>query len=232
MARAKRTERSEARRRYRASLASEEATTGDPAREPTPTRQNAAAAPPPERRIGIAEAFRTSFRRPDVIGDLRALPTIAVRSKALWLPLLITIGATVLLIATGGTDIVSQFLFAYFIQTPALGGVFLAGFLAPRASYLLGIIVGLVAAICYAIVIQVVFIPTVEAADLPAIRDTALAAFVLSPLLGALFASGAAWYRRFLQLSNPNRGRQQAAAARRPDGRSRATSPTPSKPGR
>ena len=32
--------------------------------------------------------------------------------------------------------------------------------------------------------------------------------FLLSPIFGALFASGAAWYRRFLQLSNPNRGRR------------------------
>ena len=37
----------------------------------------------------------------------------------------------------------------YFIQTPAIGGVFIAGFLAPRASWLLGVIVGLVSAVCY-----------------------------------------------------------------------------------
>ena len=37
------------------------------------------------------------------------------------------------------------------------------------------------------------------------------AAFLLSPVMGALFAAGAAWYRRFLQLSNPNRGKQPAA---------------------
>ena len=44
-------------------------------------------------------------------------------------------------------------MFAYFIQTPAIGGVFIAGFLAPRASWLLGVVVGLVAAICYAILV-------------------------------------------------------------------------------
>ena len=45
----------------------------------------------------------------------------------------------------------SAFLYQYFIQTPAIGGVFIAGFLAPRASWLLGVIVGLVAAACYSI---------------------------------------------------------------------------------
>ena len=34
-------------------------------------------------------------------------------------------------------------------RRPAIGGVFLAGFLAPRASWLLGSIVGLVSAVCY-----------------------------------------------------------------------------------
>ena len=58
-----------------------------------------------------------------------------------------------LLAVTGGKDVVTQFMFAYFIQTPAIGGVFLAGFLAPRASWLLGVIVGLVSAICYSIII-------------------------------------------------------------------------------
>jgi hypothetical protein len=36
------------------------------------------------------------------------------------------------------------------------------------------------------------------------------------------FAASAAWYRRFLRLSNPNRGRQQQQQRRGPDGRSRS----------
>ena len=52
---------------------------------------------------------------------------------------------------TQGADVLSQFAFQYFVVTPAIGGVFIAGFLAPRASWLLGVIVGLVSAICYTI---------------------------------------------------------------------------------
>jgi hypothetical protein len=53
-----------------------------------------------------------------------------------------------------------------------------------------------------------------------------LAAFTIGPILGAFFASAAAWYRRFLYLNNPNRGRgrRPASAGRRPDGRTRAAS--------
>jgi hypothetical protein len=40
--------------------------------------------------------------------------------------------------------------------------------------------------------------------------------------MGAFFAAAAAWYRRFLQLSNPNR-RQQAAKPKANDGRTRSS---------
>jgi hypothetical protein len=44
----------------------------------------------------------------------------------------------------------------------------------------------------------------------------------MSPLAGIFFASAAAWYRRFLQLSNPNRGRTPPRTNRnRPNNRRR-----------
>jgi hypothetical protein len=113
-------------------------------------------------------------------------------------------------------------MFAYFVQTPAIGGVFLAGFLAPRASWLLGVIVGLVAAVCYTLLILTVFGEATANAPEGIARDTITAAFTLSPVMGGLFAAAAAWYRRFLQLSNPNRGRQAQSTRRGPDGRSRS----------
>jgi len=120
---------------------------------------------------------------------------------------------------------IPQFLFAYFIQTPAIGGVFLAGFLAPRASWLLGVIVGLVSAACYALL--VFGFPLTIGATLPPTtdqaREVALSAFILSPVVGGFFAAGAAWYRRFLALTNPNRGKRgtQAPKQRPGDGRTR-----------
>ena len=240
MARAKRTARADARRRYRAEqnlvdetadLDDEPATTGSATTTAKGApRAKAVAAPanqPP--RMGIGTAFRMSFRPLDIRGDLAALPYIALHTRALWLPLLLVVASTVLLAITSGTGstitaFVSQFMFAYFIQTPAIGGVFLAGFLAPRASWLLGVIVGLASAICYAVVI--LFFPTSIATATPTstqATDAISAALVLSPLMGAFFAAAAAWYRRFLNLSNPNRGRrQQPGKPKANDGRTRS----------
>ena len=154
MARAKRTTRAEARRRYRAehgllddtNLDEESAEADAPA-----ARQGASrTAPDGTGRIGIFSAVRLAFRPLDAPGDFRALPRL-VTHKALWLPVLLTIGAAVLTGISQGADVLSQFAFQYFVVTPAIGGVFIAGFLAPRASWLLGVIVGLVSAVCYTI---------------------------------------------------------------------------------
>jgi hypothetical protein len=179
----------------------------------------------PAGRMGFGQAFRASIRPIHVGPDLASLPWIAVHTKALWVPVLITVASTIAVIATqGGT--LSQFMFAYFIQTPAIGGVFIAGFLAPRASWLLGVVVGLVSALCYSILV-LGFPSTIYQGPPPTAntaRDVALSAFILSPVIGGFFAAGAAWYRRFLAYSSPNRGRSsqsQKPTARPGDGRTR-----------
>jgi hypothetical protein len=227
VARAKSTARAEARRRYRAEqgLPPEiQDDASETARQSSSSGSSATAGQPP--RMGLAQAFKSSFHPVHIREDLRALPAIAFKSNALWIPLLLTIGSTIAFAITAGQDIVTRFLFAYFVQTPAIGGVFIAGFLAPRASWLLGLIVGLVSAICYSLLILTVFSAVLAASpSTGSSTDIILAALVLSPGLGILFASAAAWYRRFLQLSNPNRGRRQAPPAKRgPDGRSRGGS--------
>ena len=164
-------------------------------------------------------AFRAAIRPLNVRADLAALPWIATHTHALWVPLAITLASTVAIIATNGGDI-SLFMFAYFIQTPAIGGVFIAGFLAPRASWLLGALVGLFSAVCYSVL--VLAYPTTIAAAAPSqaqAQEIALSAFFLSPVIGAFFAAGAAWYRRFLRLSSPNRARPAAEVEREEDGR-------------
>ena len=236
MARAKKTARADARRKYRAEqgLPADLTSDDETSDAPVSTRSSSAAPPPAgAQRLSIGEAFRKSFTPLDVRSDIRALPWIATRTKALWVPAALTIGATVLVFVTqfAGTaagsssivDLIASFGYQYFVQTPAIGGVFIAGFLAPRASWLLGALIGLLSAICYAIIVFTVFAragagPTPEQA-----REIALSGFVLSPVLGAIFASAAAWYRRFLNLSNPNRGKRQAAKPTgRPDGKSRS----------
>jgi hypothetical protein len=233
VARAKRTARAEARRRYRAANPTEPFDDEDEVAEDeaplpsTATRasgQPSKASTPAPKPVGMVAAFKTSFRPFRPADDIRAFPQVALHSNAVWIPLLITVASTVAVLITGGADVVTAFLFAYFVQTPAIGGVFIAGFLAPRASWLVGVVVGLVAAIGYSIYIVVAAGKAVPPADPQVVRDAIVSALILSPLLGAFFAAGAAWYRRFLAMSNPNRGRPSKGqpTKRSGDGKSRA----------
>jgi hypothetical protein len=283
LARAKRTDRAEARRRYRAQLAAEGGDELDPAEDAvpeetresvrTPPRRAAAGAPPPPAptRPGIGYAFRTAFRPANFREDLAALPRL-IRHKSIWLPALISIGTTAVLLVTGGRDVISALIYQYFVVTPPIGAIFLSGFLAPRASYLTGAIVGLVGAVCLAVLVAASATgtlgggagtpgaspspvaaspgssaPPAASASAPAsaapssspaptaagsaqpsptpsgagapptpqeLADTVALSFFLSPLTGAFFGAAAAWYRRFLNLANPNRGTRRPQQAK------------------
>ena len=240
MARAKRTERAEARRRYRATLATDPLAEDADGADGVSTagsskdakRSNATSggkqgpSGTPER-VGFTDAFRQSIRPVHVREDIASLPWIATHTKAIWLPALITVAATIATAATGATDMVTGLLFTYFVVFPAIGGVFIGGFLAPRASWLVGVVIGLISAACYVALGVSGKLPapfaeqyTVSAAG------AAISAFIYSPIMGAFFAAAAAWYRRFLALSSPNRNRRpsQAPKQRPGDGRTRAGS--------
>ena len=118
--------------------------------------------------------------------------------------------------------VLTVFLYQYFVQTPAIGGVFIAGFLAPRRAGCSAILVGLVSAICYSFLVVRGFIGAAPTADTQNLaRDVVLASFFLSPIIGALFASAAAWYRRFLTSRTRTAGAEEQRDAVRPDGRTR-----------
>ena len=225
MARAKKTARAEARRKYRAEQGLPPETDIDETAAAAAPAARATGSTASPQRMSIGAAFKASFTPLDIRGDFAALPWIATRTKALWLPALITIAATIG-VAVLPQNMLTNFVFAYFVQTPALGGVFLAGFLAPRASWLLGVLIGLLSALCYAVLI--LFFPLKLYTEVPpagTAQEIIVSGLVLSPVMGAIFAAAAAWYRRFLNLSNPNRGRKPPAKAQgRPDGKSRTPS--------
>jgi hypothetical protein len=235
VARAKRTARADARRRYRVEQGLVDETAVEEEAPTAPTATRATGTPQPQR-IGIGAAFKQAFRPLEVRGDLRALPSIARHSKALWVPVLLTavtaIAYAVVRPATRPADdgpaVLVSLMASYFLVTPAIGGVFIAGFLAPRASWLLGAIVGMVSAAAY-IALGVSGVLPTTAVDANGVivpintGDAIASALIATPVVGAIFASAAAWYRRFLQLSSPNRGRaRQQPVKRGTDGRSRA----------
>jgi len=208
VARAKRTDRAEARRRYRAQLAEsedEQSVDETPAAAPEPPSRPAAPAPPPAR-PSITYAFRSSFRQANVREDLEYLPTLVLRTKAVWLPVLLSVASAVALFAVGLNTFTILF-FQYFAYILPVGALFLAGFLAPRASYLAGMLVGAAATGVLAATLSTgVLGNELQSDELGS--NIVINGLVTSTLGGSLVSSAAAWYKRFLSLANPNRGRR------------------------
>jgi hypothetical protein len=233
VARAKRTDRTEARRRFRAEQAG---LVGDPT-----TEASAASAPgkgrqvqveAPVRRPGIVASFRNAYRPLDLRGDLRAAPVV-LRHWGVLAAAAISIAASVVFIlstndlaasidytlsdpmagkSVGTMSNISYLVISMFVTPPPAAGAFLIGFTAKRASWLGGLVFGIVAAGCY---IAVLSSPAgrLLTGGQSAGQYIAQAA-ALAPVGAALFAAAAAWYRRFLDMANPNRGRPRPQQGR------------------
>jgi len=242
VARAKRTDRAEARRRYRAAMA--EAGTPvsdlDPDAEDAPAKPSgsrssatarasgaAATGPAPMQRPGIGYAFRTAFRPADLRGDLKALPGL-MKHPAFWGPLLLSAAAVAAIPIFGATSLTVLF-YQYFSGTAPLGTSFIAGFFAPRASYLLGAIIALASVGFQAIVFlgpfgNGFFDLQTQTPGAAVSKDILVQQILTNALFagvpsGAFFAAAAAWYRRFLKLASPNRQAQARSTGKRPDGK-------------
>jgi hypothetical protein len=235
LARAKRTDRTEARRRHRAQAATESTETD--AGQPGPSAAGApgrVAPSGPPARPGIVASLRAAFTPIDIRGDIRALPVI-LRHWALLVSIAIAIGSSVLFVSStnelgasldlslsdpfagksiGSLSNLSYLVVSLFVAPPPAAGGFLVGFTASRASWLGGLIYGIVASVCY---VAILFTPAGNLLHGNNPVDAyVFNAILLGPAGAALFAASAAWYRRFLNLANPNRARQQARASGKP----------------
>lgn len=240
MARAKRTDRAEARRRYRASIGEPlDGEVLDPEVEEAPRSRatagssggRAPASVPAPQRPSISGAFRSSFHSPNLRADVAALPQL-LRHWSFLLPVVLT-GLSVALMPILGVGSLTLTFYQYFSATMPFGSVFLAGFFAPRASYLLGILIAVASVLFQVLAFNVgslggyldLFVDPVTNQPLP--RDQAArviieGAIYLGIPASALFAAAAAWYRRFLNRANPNRaarGGRPASTGGRPDGK-------------
>jgi hypothetical protein len=218
VARAKRTDRAEARRRYRAQLADAEALEGDGEGIPASAAPTAPATasrpgptPPPPGRPSIVYAFRASFRQVNFREDLAYLPTLVLRTKAVWIPVALSIASAVALVI-GGLNTLTVLFFQYFAYILPVGALFLAGFLAPRASWLAGLIVGAAATAVLGATLAAGVLGSDLGPDLG--PNILLNGLVTSTIGGAFVSSAAAWYKRFLSLANPNRGARRPQPAR------------------
>jgi hypothetical protein len=157
-----------------------------------------------------------------------------VRHWSFYVPVILT-GIAVVLTQYYPHDQLATTLTIYFSGVPPIGSVFIAGLFARRASWLVGGLVSLAAAIFLAISLYVRFaglpdgvlvdVGIGQTAILPSetvkssINGAILEAVTTGVITGAFFASAGAWYRRFLKLANPNRSRPTTPTGRRPDGK-------------
>ena len=166
------------------------------------------AADQPAARPGIMTAFRGAVRPVNLRSDIAYLPELVLHTRAVWLPSLAVIGAG-LVTMIAPTNQITQLLAQVFIAPPSLAGPFLAGLLAPRATYLAGGIVGIVAA--FVLTIAIALIPSALFSGPVDRQAIILYALLVSPLFGLAVGGFAGYYRRFLFLSSPNRQRRQTS---------------------
>ena len=134
MARAKRTDRAEARRRYRQShpddvdgeeLVDEEPKPARPARPTAPTE-----------RPSITAAFGDAYRRANFREDIAALPSL-LPTRAFVAAIALVIVGTIA-IAAAPKNVIAGLAFQALVIPPAMAPIFIVGFFARRASYLRG----------------------------------------------------------------------------------------------
>jgi hypothetical protein len=214
--RPKNTSRAEARRRFR-----------DDQRDAEALPTEAVASPEAE-----APAQASMFKMPNVADDVRALPQV-FRKKLVWLPfglLLLTLVLSVALV-NGLLDSLPEMVrnvttlyISLTLHPTTLFIFFIGGFVAPRASYLVGGILGLLSAANYLIVVSIATDLANEAADavapttggvVPSVTSELVVQTVVLGLVVGVFAGGfAAWYRRFLRSSQERAAANRAAKER------------------
>ncbi len=216
--RRKNTSRAEARRRYRDEQRDIEAEQDD-------LEEGAEAAP-------AAEQPRTSgsmFAMPNVVEDIKALPTV-FRKPLVWLPfglLALTFVLSIALIngaLDGLPEIVVNGVSLYISLTlhpTSLFIFFIGGFVAPRASYIVGGILGLLSATVWTAVMTIatdtmraqyadtLLTANAEGEVVGLTSEAILQTYGLGLVIGILAGGFASWYRRFLRSS------QERAAANR-----------------
>jgi hypothetical protein len=234
VARAKQTDRAEARRRYRQTVSAEadEADGGSAEldygeRKPdagskAPTRPARTPDRTPTGRVGVLDSFRLAYHPVHIREDLRTVPEL-LRSRAFLggAALLLAGGVAWLLFPVRSGSVLAWELLV--VPGSALAPQLVGGFFAPRASYLIGFILGVLQTVVFVIVTisppVVAAYEAIQPGSAPVLRaDQVLSALVSSAVTGALFAAAAAWYRRFLSLSSPRRAQAPARSNQRRSG--------------
>ncbi len=243
MARAKRTDRAEARRQYRAYLQEKQDTAVAEADDaggaadvvsPGPARsreQKPQAVVAPGGRLGIFAAAKAAYRTPHYVDDIRNVRSLVFHSKAVW-PVLAVCAAggafSVFRISSGASnpDPVLTTVFQFLFYPVPLVPPMIAGFLAPRSTWLAGVFAGFISTMTLVVVFALTTITVPGyAGKFPTTDLLSITVQLLSTSLafGLMMAALAGWYKRFLSLTSGPRkrpaaksGGQRPAQRRRP----------------
>lgn len=213
MARAKNTSRAEARRRTKDSARTEFAAA-------EPGDDDALEVDEPGTGT-IAVKRRSMLKMPDIRGDARALPQMFRTRPLLFLPfVLLLIGFGLALILPAIPVEMQQWAYLYiqyFFFPQALFTYFIGGFLAPRGSYLVGLLLGAVTGILWVVIFVVGMAagaglgdPAATGSAAPDVASSSIYVLVTSIILGTIAGGFAGWYRDFLR-GMQDRGRQRRA---------------------
>jgi hypothetical protein len=209
VARSKSTSRSEARRRHRAAQAAARAAAAEKEPAALETTDAAPGAEPEPPR-------RTLFRFPNILEDLRSLPGMFRDRPLLFAPIGLMFVAFLLALVPLPDDATIRFIVQFYVSSflyPAIIAMFLGGLLAPRASYLVGLLIGLING---ALLVALFAIgPRTAAATPPGeLASGVLQLFLIPALYGIAIGAFAAWYRDFLRRSGERRRASMEARAR------------------
>ena len=195
MARAKNISRAEARRRAR-ELTRAELAEGEIGEDfdATAVEAEPAASPRP-----------TFFKLPNFRADIAALPGMFRTRRLLWLPFILILVGFVLTLLLPGLAIEVQAIallyIQYFFFPQALFTYFVGGFLAPRAAYLIGFILGLANGLLWVVILGIGASTGLGLAGTAATDFLGAAGYVMitSVVLGTFAGGFAGWYRDFLR---------------------------------
>jgi hypothetical protein len=212
LARAKKTDRAEARRRHRAQVAEETGASASGQTGTASSSESGTGAPPPG---GLFGGILSSIKRPDVLADLRATPSVLLGRPWILVPFgLVIVGAVLAAVGNMAAGSIEATAVALLLAQPTLL-YFVVGYLAPRGSYIFGAVLGLFAAVLYVIIVLNKLGPDVSGGD---VTSGALSYVMIQVISGALFAGFASWYRSFLR-SAGERNRQRAEERRKAEQR-------------
>jgi hypothetical protein len=223
VARAKGTDRAEARRRYRAIVkAQEDAEAGTEA--PSTAAPSAARnrgrgpqtiKPAPSQvaqRPGFFGAAKGAYRPVHYREDLQFVVPLVTRTFAVWPVLVLTIIAVPLALSRPNVqgDPILGFLAFWLSPTPLLPAM-IAGFLAPRATWLAGAINGLIVGTGLIVFLAVANGQIIGGEKIApsGLLAASVQILVYAVPFGAFLAAGTGWYKRFLAAMPGTAPRQQ-----------------------